>query len=506
MSNLISRWTLAVAVLLATVIWSLSIPIYNIYFHPLSKYPGPKLWAAYQFTSLWSLLRGKSVHDVEKIHAYYGPIVRIAPNEISVAGPDGWKDIYATRPGHKIFPKNGIWYGGKTIGQPESLINVENPADHERMRRLLNPAFTPKAVDSQECTVQFYVDLLISKLRDRAAAKESVDIVSWYNFVTFDIVGDLGFGEPFNCLQDSQYHIWVSTIFTTFKNTFMLGALGCYPLLSKVLGAMIPSSIREPALRNRAMGKEKVHRRLNLEKERNDFMTPVIRGEDSKSMSLSEIEGTFHTIIVAGSETTATVLSGITNYLTRDAAVMNRLCVEIRSAFQNEKDIDFSATRNLPYLNAVIQEGMRMCPPTPAGIPRIVPEGGDTVCGHWFPGGTNISLHSWSTYRSSANFHNPLQFIPERWLQSITADETSPYYHDKRYAVQVFSLGPRACLGKNLAWAELRLILARMIWNFDIEIACDADGNAKLLDWTKQKTWVLVEKEPLEVKLTSVQV
>ncbi|CAG8977557.1 hypothetical protein HYALB_00012996, partial [Hymenoscyphus albidus] len=397
------------------------------------------------FTSLWSPLKGKSVHDVEKIHAYYGPIVRIAPSEISVAGPDGWKDIYATRPGHKIFPKNGIWYGGKAIGQPESLINAEQPADHERMRRLINPTFTPKAVESQESTVQFYVDLLISKLRDRAAAKESVDIVSWYNFTTFDIVGDLGFGEPFNCLQDSQYHIWVSTIFTHFKNTFMLGALGCYPLLSKVLRALIPSSVRKPALRNRAMSQEKVHRRLNLEKERNDFMTPVIRGEDSKSMSLSEIEGIFYTIIVAG----------------------------------------------------MIQEGMRMCPPTPAGIPRIVPQGCDT---------TNISLHSWSTYRSSANFHNPLQFVPERWLQSSITDETSPYYNDKRYAVQVFSLGPRGCLGKNLAWAELRLILARMIWNFDIEIACDADGNAKLLDWTKQKTWVLVEKEPLEVKLTSVQV
>lgn len=118
---------------------------------------------------------------------------------------------------------------------------------------------------------------------------------------------------------------------------------------------------------------------------------------------------------------------------------------------------------------------------------------------------TCISLHAWSASRSSAHFHDSLHFTPERWLQSAIEDTKSLYHNDKRDAVQVFSVGPRSCLGKNLAWAELRLILARMIWNFDIETAKDSNGKLKTLDWTKQKTWVLIQKEPLEVKLTSVR-
>ena len=106
-------------------------------------------------------------------------------------------------------------------------------------------------------------------------------------------------------------------------------------------------------------------------------------------------------------------------------------------------------------------------------------------------------------YRSPFNFHSPESFTPERWLPSSSTDPSSPYYDDKRYAVQNFSLGPRNCIGKNLAWAEMRLILARMMWNFDISVAQRSDGTQKELDWARQKTWILVQKESFEVKLIS---
>lgn len=334
------------------------------------------------------------MHETEKLHMQYGTIVRTAPDEISVSDPEGWKDIYAIRPGHKPFPKNPVWWGGKSTGLPESLINAEDEADHDRIRWLMAPAFTPKAVEAQERTVQSYVDLLVQRLRERAAAKEDVDIVSWYNFTTFDIVGDLGFGEPFDCLKNSKYHPWVAIIFSYFKVFVIAAGFRFYPGLSKILMALIPASVRKQSLESKAMTKEKIHRRLNLESERIDFMTPVIRQQDEKSMSIPEIEGSFNTVIVAGSETTATLLSGITNYLTRDSRIMNQLCTEVRSKFHDEKDITFSSLKNLPYLNAVIQEGMRMCPPTAGGLPRVVPAGGDTVCGHWFPEGVRLITHS----------------------------------------------------------------------------------------------------------------
>lgn len=139
--------------------------------------------------------------------------------------------------------------------------------------------------------------------------------------------------------------------------------------------------------KNYQLSVEKVHRRLNLETGRQDIMSPVIKGNDEKGMSISEIGNTFNILIVAGSETTGTVLSGVTNNLTRNPTCLAKLVNEVRFTFKEEKDITFAALRELSYLNAVIQEGLRICPPTAGGLPRLVPEGGDTVCGLWFPAG-----------------------------------------------------------------------------------------------------------------------
>ena len=284
-----------------------------------------------------------------------------------------------------------MWWGGKSTGRPESLVNAEDPVDHERMRKLLNPGFTIRALNAQEPLIQSYVDPLIQRLRELAIAKGGsegavVDIVQWYNFTTFDIIGDLGFGEPFGCLKYSTYHPWVATIFTHFKSSTFLASFRFYPLLAKLLMRCTSKSFMKVARENYKLAVQKKHCRLNLESEREDFMSPVIKYNDEKGMTISEIEGTFNTVIVTGSETTATVLSGITNYLIREPAVWERLVKEIR-AFKDEKDISFANLKEVPCLNAVIHERLRMCPPTPAGLPRVIPAGGDTVCGKWFPGG-----------------------------------------------------------------------------------------------------------------------
>jgi cytochrome P450 len=112
---------------------------------------------------------------------------------------------------------------------------------------------------------------------------------------------------------------------------------------------------------------------------------------------------------------------------------------------------------------------------------------------------TNISFNQWSAYRSPKNFTQPNEFLPERWLQS---EKGSRFDMDKKATLQPFSFGPRNCIGKNLAYAELRLILARMIWNFDLSLS-----NASKSDqdtWVEQRNYVLVEKMPLKVQLALV--
>ncbi len=372
------------------------------------------------------------------------------------------------------------------------------------MRRLLHHGFTERAVKEQESIVQNYVGMLIDRLSQRATSPEAkhdggaiVDIVQWLNFTTFDIVGDLGFGESFNCLRDSKYHPWVALIFNHFRASALVAAVRFYPLIDALLMKCLPKSVMKIQREHYQLVVDKVNRRFNLETERPDFMSHVIRYNDDKGMSQSEIKATFNIIIVAGSETTATTLSGTLNYLTRNPDKLRILTSEIRSSFPTEHAITFSALRGMPYLNAVLQEGLRLCPPIPAGLPRLVPEGGDTVCGQWMPGGTNVSVHAWTLSLSPTSFHDSLSFHPERWLDESTKDSNSPFFSDKRLAVQPFSIGPRQCIGKNLAWAELRLILARLVWAFDIE----ATEAGKRVWWKDQRTWMLWEKLPFEISL-----
>jgi len=97
-----------------------------------------------------------------------------------------------------------------------------------------------------------------------------------------------------------------------------------------------------------------------------------------------------------------------------------------------------------------------------------------------------------ATYRNPANFHAPYSFIPERWF----SDSDGEFGNDRKLAFQPFSYGPRNCLGKNMAYHEVRLILAKVLWNFDLTLSPESDG------WTDQKTYILWEKKPLMCRLT----
>jgi cytochrome P450 len=133
-------------------------------------------------------------------------------------------------------------------------------------------------------------------------------------------------------------------------------------------------------------------------------------------------------------------------------------------------------------------------------LPRVVPPGGADVCGVWLPGGTPVSIQAYAMNRDGKYFHRPDSFAPERWLAEATGNPDSPFFGDQRDTFHPFSLGPRSCLGQNLAWAELRLIMAKLVWTFDFTLPQDP---AKRLDWEDLRTFLLVEKKPIyvEVKL-----
>ena len=327
----------------------------------------------------------------------YGEIVRAAPNEISFANPEAWNDIYCLREGHKPFPKNQIWWG-EFPGRAPSLVSTQVPQDHERMRRIWSQCFTSKALKAQEATVQAYSNLMVEKLRERATATTGtkttvVNLADWSMFVTLDIIGDLGFGESFHCLNRGEWHPWAAAIFSYFKIGALTASIRFYPELEGILMKLIPRSVQTKSEELYQWAVKKIHWRLNMETRRTDFVTSIMGEIDTdKGLSVAELENNTNVIIVSGSETCGTVLTGTLNYLIKSDAALRSLAQEIRSCFKSPGEMTFAALGELPYLNAVISEGLRLSPPVPNGLQHVVPSGGDTVCGEWLPQEVSFDL------------------------------------------------------------------------------------------------------------------
>ncbi|KAH0593199.1 hypothetical protein MHUMG1_08921 [Metarhizium humberi] len=473
---------------------------YNLYLHPLRNFRGPRIAASSFLYYLYWVFSGKLHAHIKDLHDEYGDVVRISPNMLVYRNVQVWKDVYGHRKhGAPAFMKDPEFYPDTPTGH--TIVTTPREEDHSRMRQCISHAFSEKALREQGPLLQRYVDLLIDRLHRVASSSTSTatDMTEWYNYTTFDIIGDLAFGEPFDCLQNSHYHQWVKAVFATMKAGALFKPILSLGLPKSLVTFFMPPELKKRAQENYAYTQEKAQRRVNMKTTRPDFMTYILRHRmenNGKGMTLNEIQANATIFIIAGSETSATVLSGCTFYLLSHPAVYKALVKEIRDGFTKESNITLPLIAKLPYLNAVLEETLRMYPPVPAILPRKVPCNGAVINGQFVPGGTSVTMAWFSAFRSQSHFADAESFIPERWL----SDSRDPRFKDDlREIHQPFSYGPRNCLGKNLAYAEMRLILVRLLWNFDMSL----DGECE--HWADQKAYSIWEKKPLMVKLVRAQ-
>lgn len=368
--------------------------IYSLYFHPLSRYPGPRLAAITPLVHLLWDVQGRQHSTINRLHDKYGDVVRIAPNALAYRAAPAWKDIYGHRKkGDRPFSKDPALYAPTPNGV-NAIITANGP-DHARVRRLLAHAFSSKALREQESILHVYADMLIHKLTGLFVESNTpvVDLTRWFNYTTFDLIGDLAFGEPFGCLSDNKYHWWVLNILDAVKASAYLKIFWFYPVLLPLVSLLIPKHLLQKRADTFNLSVDKVRRRLERQITRPDFTSYILKhGADGRGLSLSEIDANAGVFVLAGSETTAALLSGCVYYLLQDPDKYNRLVAEIRAAFENVSDIKLSSITALPYLNAVLTETMRIYPPIPAMLPRIVPEGGAVINGQYVPGGVSAGL------------------------------------------------------------------------------------------------------------------
>lgn len=466
-------------------------------------------------------MRGRFDWDLKRFHERYGDVVRFSPDELSFTGEQAWRDIYGARD-HSPLEKDPAWYDVARIADQATTIWTADRAEHDRLRRLLSPAFSDRALREQEPLIRRHVDLLMARLRELARQGAPVDLVQWFTFTTFDIIGDLALGKSFGCLRDGQYHRWVRDLFAGIKIGAFTRTMAAYTDVKRVMELLAPRALREARAQHEAYVADAARERVarGVLAERRDFLSyilPMLHAE-ADDVTDKQIAANCGFFLLAGSETTATALSGITYHLLKNPDARRRCVAEVRSAFAREDDINLASTgaTALPYLQACISEGMRMYPPAPTLLPRRTPRGVVTkIAGYEVPGWVSVSyhininpkplrsnrltylfrmcmqtavgVHALSATRSPRNFHLPDSFIPDRWLPS----SPSCFATDHRAACQPFSTGPRGCLGKSLAYHELRLILARLLWGFDLALCPESDQGKR---WDAQRVYMLWEK------------
>ncbi|KXJ86403.1 cytochrome P450 [Microdochium bolleyi] len=480
--------------------------VYHVWFHPLAKVPGPKLWATSDMFYMWkaNVCRNMSIHGTS-LHRKYGPMVRVGPDRVLVDGSIAWSQVHGRRSNSEDteFSK----FAGTLFPDDHMSIIGANRETHRRQRRHMAHAFSAAAMHEQEGIISGYVDKLMSAIEACARKGETLNIVHYFNYATFDIIGDLAFADSFGSLDGN----------TTFVDNAFRGLIGNslnrflyrFPLMRAPLMLMFGSkelaAAREAGLANNRLGREKARARMALddkikESGRRDFATYMLRrGKDGEEiLSTEEIEINSQVLVIAGSETTATALSGAVFHLSRPEAAekRRRLVEEIRTAFTDEAAIDMTSTAHLEYLHAAIEEVLRVYPPAASVTPRQSP--GAEVNGVWLPKGTGVLYDTLSSFGNPAYFKNPDTFVPERWLKPSHPFHDPIYDNDRKDIFKPFSAGPRDCIGKNLAYAEMRVTLARLLFRFDLEVLPGQDN------WTKNQTttplvWI---KEGLEVRPT----
>ncbi|KAK3388721.1 cytochrome P450 [Sordaria brevicollis] len=500
-------------ILLGTTLLFLSLllsSLYNLHLHPLRSFPGPLLHRASLFPYLYHQLTGRLPYTVHTLHRQYGPIVRISPNSLSFSDPQAWKDIYGHRAhGEEEFAKPRVFYRLKTI--PPSLLS-ETRENHSTLRRLMAHGFSERSMRAQEGLIGGYVDELVRGLKrhcfgapgqqegeegkeeggKEGKKKVAQNMVAWYNWTTFDVIGDLAFGEPFGCLEKAEYDPWVDAIGKSIRFGSVLLAIRLLGLEDWVMPVLRRLSDRSRRFHLRRT-MDKLERRVNLKMERPDFLEGLLRKREEWGMDMQRLAANASLLIVAGSETTATLLSGATYLLLKHPEAMKKLTEEVRSTFKSDEEITLSSVNSLEYMLACLNEAMRHYPPVPIGMPRVVPKGGAKVAGTFVPQGTVVAVWQWATNHNEQHFTKPFEYHPERWMHD------PQFAGDRLDAVQPFVIGPRNCLGKNLAYAEMRLILAKVIYNFDMQLADPSK------DWLDQQIFTLWDKHPLPVYLTPVQ-
>ncbi|RDB30539.1 hypothetical protein Hypma_007214 [Hypsizygus marmoreus] len=459
-------------------------PIYNLYFHPLRYFPGPRLAVVTRWYRIYYdvILKGAWLPHLELLHAKYGAIVRIGPNELHFSSPCAYATIYANG---SPFTKESTLY--RSFGMEEGSFAIVDPHKSRKRREMLLPLFSRRAILKLESVIQEKVNLMISGII--AHGSNPVDLSLAFRCTTFDTIADYCFGQSFNALGAPNFqHPLLIKMQSSIQYFWILRH---FPFILP-LAAAIPRCIAErcsPLYREFDVVREQVEAVVDrffmmnnsdgfnldraMDAERETVFHHLIRPK-SESTCASKGSGTPSrkalldealVLLQAGSDTVGHTCILGTFHALSDGEVLAKLVGELKEAWPDkDTHVGYAMLEKLPYLTAFIKESLRVSHGVITPLARVVPEA-TCIAGLNIPAGTIVSTGSTFMHNDPNVFSDPMRFNPDRWLKSEDGN-----IRELESQFVPFSRGPRMCLGFNLAWCEMYLIFANLFRKLDLNL------------------------------------
>ncbi|RDW93800.1 cytochrome P450 [Aspergillus mulundensis] len=453
-----------------------SLVVYRLCFHPLARIPGPPLArVTYLFEWYYDLvLSGNFRYQLKSLHERYGPIIRINPDQVHVNDPQCYDEIYNQTNGRNVKPQNYA----EVFGPYPATIGTQSHELHRIRRSAVNQFFSKKSVIDLLPVMLRPIHILRGRLREASKTGQTLNMKYMYSAVTLDIINDYCFArEPFyihkpdfgrKCFDDVDSFLTVSILNIHMPWLMRL----TYSLPDRVNKILAPAMADILDFR-RDLSRQVEAIRLGEDKsyEQADHRTVFheLLESDLPPLELERdrVRDEAFQLVTAGSGTTATVLRNTAYHIAANESVRQRLHAELVSAIPDPNNLpSLIALEQLPYLAAVINEGLRLCAPVIHRMTRQYPDKTFNIHGYTLPPNTKISVTLPLILENEDIFPEPYTFRPERWLDQ----NQDPENRLEKYLV-TFNRGPRMCLGINLARAELVLILAAVFREFTFDVS-----------------------------------
>ncbi|OAL53260.1 cytochrome P450 [Pyrenochaeta sp. DS3sAY3a] len=438
--------------------------------HPLSKFPGP--WYATSFSIVGAIISVKQrepewfMYLVRK-YGTDSPI-RISPTMLLFPRPSALKDIYWDPPCNQ---KAGL-YGTGALGPPHLFTTLDGE-EHRLLRKALSnaPWTIGQLKNTWEHRFDDQVNLFVDKMHEHAAAKRTICLSDKVAEFAADIMSMISFTEPFGCVKNQRDEKDILSNWR--KGLTFFGFVGRFRFFrEKIVKLPVVGLWFLPAISNdsgmgwlmceadrQVTGREKQNEQTKFDGQP-DFLQHCLdaRYSDGSPLTPSQKRAHVTLLIQAGADTTATALGSILRFMITHPDTLARARAEIDAADKAGRlsnPVQYEETRqHLPYFVACIKEGIRLNPPATNLFARLSPSGGKTIDGHFIPEGTEITSHAYTVQRDKGLYGEDAEdFNPERWM----VNEKRNFELDA--AQFTFGMGPRVCIGKDIAVMEMYKLL-----------------------------------------------